>query len=388
MSAAPALTLLEDYELVGPVTPEVFLRDRPEARTTPLAAALIPPTELSAWLSTRVGGAAVPVWRSGEGLGWRAETTVCRLRDVRWAPRSGAIVDRHGVVVRCTVGKDRLTTADLPDLPGFSRAPDGAPTLDLAKPPPAIPRATVWMPWGGGFNYGHFLIDGLCALLAVDEMGLLAEHPPVSPPLSPWQRRLLALAFPDHPVREVAAPVAEIDEVVFSTAMHHFLHTPNALLARLRDRILARAPEADGGGPRLYLSRRRTTSRVLLNERALERALLARGFRILHPETMTVDAQIAALRGAQVVVGASGAQLANAMFLPPGAAMIEIQPETFTSVWAPMLAWVTERDWAGYFAPAPEPAWRAPTLARLRRGFKFAWRLDLDDFLRFLDARL
>ncbi len=392
MSIALPLTLQEDYERLPPATPEAFLSDRPEARTTPVAASLIPPDDLSAWLASRVGGAAVPAWRSGEGLGWRGETTVCRMRDVRWAPASGAVIDRHGVVIRCTVGEAQLNVGDLARLPGFARDEAGEPALAApvpgAVPPPVFERATVWLPWGGGFNYGHFLIDGMASLLAVEELGLLATHPPVAPPLTAWQRDLLTMAFPQAPVREASAPLVEIDEVLFATSMNHFLHTPNPILARLRDRILANAPPAAENSRRVYLSRRNTSMRVLLNERALERALERRGFRIIRPETLSVAEQIAAVRGAEVVVGASGAQLANALFLPEGGRLIEIQPANFTSVWAPMMAWVTDRDWAGYFAPSPVARSRAPLLARMKRGFKFAWELPLDDFLAFLDARL
>lgn len=392
--AEPALplTVMEDYERLPPVPPQTFLEDRPEARTTPLAAALIPPEQLGPWLDARMGGPLRPSWRVGDGaggLGWRGESTVCRLRDVRWAPASGAVVDRHGVVIRCTVGEAELGVGDLSRLPGFAAGPDGPVLARGDGPAPSFPRATVWLPWGGGFNYGHFLIDALSSLLMVEEMGLLHSHPAVAPPLAPWQRDLLAYAFPDRPVTEVAAPIAEIDEVLFSTAMNHFLHIPNAILGRLRDRILANAPApAEPGPQRVYLSRRRTSMRVMVNEARLERALQARGFRILRPETLSAAEQIAAVRNAEVVVGASGAQMANALFLPPGGRLIEIQPENFTSAWAPMMSWVTERDWAGYFAPSPLPNWRAPPLARLKRGFKFAWELPLRDFLSFLDARL
>lgn len=385
------LTVVEDFIRLGPVPPDVFVVERPEARTTPLAAALVPPEAMTDWLSTRRGGGAIPPWRPGDGvggLGWQGKSTVCRMRDVRWAPGSGAVIDRHGVVIRCTVGEAELGVGDLAKLPGFAEGPGGPVLAPGAASPPVFERATVWLPWGGGFNYGHYLIDALASLLMVEEMGLLESHPPVAPPLTAWQRDLVRFAFPDHPVAEVSAPIAEIDEVLFSTAMNHFLHIPNPILGRLRDRILAQAPPAAEGAERVYLSRRSTSMRVMVNEAALERALVRRGFRIVRPETLSVADQIAAVRGAKVLVGASGAQLANALFLPPGGRLIEIQPENFTSVWAPMMAWVTDRDWAGYFAPSPTNRWRVSPFALMRRGFKFAWKLPLDDFLAFLDARL
>ena len=70
----------------------------------------------------------------------------------------------------------------------------------------------------------------------------------------------------DNNANLLAAPVAQIDEVVFSTAMNHFLHIPNAILGRLRDRVLERAPAAAEGSRRVYLSRRGASMRVMVNE--------------------------------------------------------------------------------------------------------------------------
>lgn len=97
----------------------------------------------------------------------------------------------------------------------------------------------------------------------------------------------------------------------------------------MRD-LAARLPRADGPGGEevFYLSRRGYTGRILNNEPALERALQARGVRILHPQRLSVAAQIAAMAQARVVIGpAGGAALANLVFLaPPGAQVVELRP--------------------------------------------------------------
>jgi capsular polysaccharide biosynthesis protein len=80
--------------------------------------------------------------------------------------------------------------------------------------------------------------------------------------------------------------------------------------------------------------------------------------------------------------------MTNAVFAPPGSTLVEIQPENFASFWVPAFSRLIGLDWGGYIAPSPCQPKAAPWLARMRRGFHFAYRLDLQDFLAFLDARL
>jgi len=125
----------------------------------------------------------------------------------------------------------------------------------------------------------------------------------------------------------------------------------------------------------------------MTNERALESALEKRGFAIVQPEGLSPREQIQLMRNAEVVVAPTGAALANALFMPAGARVIEIQPENFTSRWVWAACRQVGVDWRGYVCRSPVGAWRAP-LAPLRRGFKFAYRPPLDDLLAFIDAAL
>jgi len=128
--------------------------------------------------------------------------------------------------------------------------------------------------------------------------------------------------------------------------------------------------------------------RVMVGEAVFERALAARGFTIVRPETLSASEQVALIRDAEVLVGASGAALANGIFLPRGARVVEIQPLNFTSQWVRAACRQVGVDWRGYVCASPCPARAAPVLARFRRGFKFAFRPPLDDLLRFVDAAL
>jgi capsular polysaccharide biosynthesis protein len=103
---------------------------------------------------------------------------------------------------------------------------------------------------------------------------------------------------------------------------------------------------------------------------------------------MSVADQISLFADAEVIVGPTGAGLTNAVFAAPGSKVVEIQPENFASFWVPAFSRLIGLDWGGYIAPSPCQPQAAPWLSRIRRGFHFAYRLDLPDFLAFLDARL
>jgi capsular polysaccharide biosynthesis protein len=317
-------------------------------------------------------------------------TAICLARDVLHFPAFGVVVERDGPlkggVHLGPSGEALHRWPDLAGLPGV-RVEAGVAHLRLTEEPLDLGRGALFLPWGAGFNYGHFVLDALTSLLLLEEQGLLEEAEILAPILKPWQRELLALAFPDRTVRELSAPVVRLHTALYASSMNHFLHAPDATAARLAKRLLAATDGSSDGARRVYLSRRGQSMRVMTSERALEAALERRGFAIVRPETLSPREQIDLMRNAEIVVAPTGAALANALFLPPGARVIEIQPENFTSRWV----WAASRqvgvDWRGYVCRSPLGAWRAP-VARLRRGFKFAYRPPLDDLLAFIDSAL
>jgi len=313
---------------------------------------------------------------------------LCAIGEAWWFPRFGGLIGTDGALYNATIGEARHGSGDLSAIPGVR---DGATRFMPPASAPQLDGGAVFLPWGATFNYGHFVIDALPSLLALEQAGLLDAAPALAPTLTAWQRDLIALAFPGLRPREVEAPVVRLKRATFSTSMDHFLHHPNGLLAdvaaRVLARVLARAP-AGSGARRIYLSRRGHSMRVMVGEAAFERALAARGFTIVRPEKLGAAEQVALMRDAEVVVGASGAALANAVFLPRGARVVEIQPLNFTSQWVRAASRQVGVDWRGYICASPCPAREAPLLARFRRGFKFAFRPSLDDLLGFVDAAL
>ncbi|MEO8112910.1 MAG: glycosyltransferase 61 family protein [Phenylobacterium sp.] len=327
-----------------------------------------PEADLAAWMAARVGGGPRPAWAGAH----EGAITVHRVSEAVVWPRHGVVADAGGQVFRSTAGELLASGLTLEGLP-----------IRIAE---RLGAVAVFMPHGAGFNYGHFLLEALPSLLALEEAGLLAGRTVLAPRLKAWQRDLLALAFPGLRVHETAARKVAVAEAVFADSLDHYLHRPGPIVETLRRRILVRAPAANARGRRLYLSRRGWSMRVLLGEVELERALAARGFQVIHPERLAAADQIRLMCEAEVVVAASGAALANALFAPPEARIVELLPETFAHSWVRDLRLAVGGEWRGWFAPAPAPRAEVPWRHRLRRGFRFAWRLDLAAFLAWLDG--
>jgi capsular polysaccharide biosynthesis protein len=77
---------------------------------------------------------------------------------------------------------------------------------------------------------------------------------------------------------------------------------------------------------KIYISRRKARNRHVVDEHAVERTLIARGFESVCFEDLSVAEQIALMRRAKTIVTTHGAALANTIFAPAGACVIEIFP--------------------------------------------------------------
>lgn len=87
--------------------------------------------------------------------------------------------------------------------------------------------------------------------------------------------------------------------------------------------LRALAPPAPSGPEKIYLSRRSAPRRRFASEAELMPALAARGFVALQPETLSVADQARSLGSARWIVAPHGAALANMVFAPPGARVME-----------------------------------------------------------------
>lgn len=261
-----------------------------------------------------------------------------RFADALLFVRSGIVMPAPFVAIRETRPTDWKYL--LEPLPGGGPVGSDAPTLRLGA---ALPQRVIDGPILSlchvyGHGYGHWFADALPPLIDVLDLVVAQRLPVLVPPLLPWQRRTLgALGVPDAAIVEVSdATVACVDLIChsFGGNAHAMRLGPSigAVYQRLRS-----APLSDCGGPRprlIYASRRALGSwRDFANEAEIEAELASLGFAILSPESMTLDEQVAAFSGAEVIVGPLGAALANAGFAPPGCLVISIVPDQIAHYW-------------------------------------------------------
>jgi capsular polysaccharide biosynthesis protein len=181
---------------------------------------------------------------------------------------------------------------------------------------------------GSDANYAHWVLRNLLKLSLLETAGLPAGLPfLVGENLRGWQRAYLELL--DIPAaRLLPVPAGQIvacRRLYVPTQLRNHPRMAEGI-AWLRGRLAPQlaAQPSDDAGALLYASRREQTNRRLLNEDAVEAMLAQMGFRIIVPGEMSVPAQIEAFSRARVVVAPHGAALANMVFAPPAATLVEI----------------------------------------------------------------
>lgn len=174
-------------------------------------------------------------------------------------------------------------------------------------------------------NYYHFLFDDLARVGFYEHTPDRARLGFVVTTLRPWQRELLTSVG-------LAERLVELKPGLFR--LHNVWVAPRGLsvICNMRTvgveyltRALSTGGE-DAPAAKLYISRAGTSHRRVRGEAELLKRLVPLGFKLAKPESMSVDGQMRAFGGSRAVVGAFGAGLANALFMPKGQVLIELAP--------------------------------------------------------------
>ena len=78
-----------------------------------------------------------------------------------------------------------------------------------------------------------------------------------------------------------------------------------------------------------FITRRKTTSRNLLNEQLLLDSLASLGVQAVEPQDLPFSEQVALFANADVIIGTHGAGLANVVFCRPGSQVVELIPNEY-----------------------------------------------------------
>jgi hypothetical protein len=176
--------------------------------------------------------------------------------------------------------------------------------------------------YGGFFfhHFGHFLLEGLSRLWALEDYGPLPVVWAAGGPPDPWQVEILNLLgleapmlFPDRPLRFRRLVIPDPGFVI--QGRFHPRH------ARFLARVEA-APPPGTTGPRVWLSRtgNADSMRRSNGEARLEATLAEHGWHVVRPEDRSVLEQLRTMAGASVVAGLEGSAFLGAVLLrqPPG----------------------------------------------------------------------
>lgn len=93
-------------------------------------------------------------------------------------------------------------------------------------------------------------------------------------------------------------------------------------LVALRERLCQDTPKASDASKSRIMVKRSSGIRNITNARQIEELLISKGFLVVEPERLTFAEQVGLFSNADVVVGATGAALANLIFCKPSTKVI------------------------------------------------------------------
>ncbi|MDZ4316520.1 MAG: glycosyltransferase family 61 protein [Azonexus sp.] len=183
----------------------------------------------------------------------------------------------------------------------------------------------------GDSNYGHWLIE-LCTriqyfktLFPNDQWDVIVSYNPAE--LKQIRIDSLAwLGIDENRIKWADYRPRVFQELYFitSNSIHSHTHDAAALL-NLRDCALQRSREISKG-PRLFVARRSSLRRRILNEESVLDLCKKFGLNVIFPEEFNLDEQVSIFSHAEIIVGISGAALTNILFAPKNCNILALTP--------------------------------------------------------------
>lgn len=187
---------------------------------------------------------------------------------------------------------------------------------------------------GGATNYAHWLYDVLPRFHLLQQAGLVREDSQYLVPPLDREFKLVTLerlGIDAGRCIEISGPVLVEAERLAASAGHRNHGRVEPWIPQfLRSAFLREGRQT---GRRLYVNRRDTKLRRVLNEEQLESALAARGFVSISASDYDFQDKMDLYRSAEIVVAPHGAGLANIAFCAPGTQIVEIHGDDWSDPW-------------------------------------------------------
>jgi capsular polysaccharide biosynthesis protein len=190
-------------------------------------------------------------------------------------------------------------------------------------------------------NYYHWFFDVLARIHLIERSRIPIDRYLILDQSHAFQKATLSMmgipnekimtTAPNFHIQAKRLILPSYDQPVGHTspwACRFFRHTFKTYVGRSR--------QSFRGYQRIYISRSGAAYRRVTNERLLLPILQRAGFKIVRPETYTLQDQIALFAQAEAVIGPTGAALTNLVFCRPGTKVAIFQPAGLNDIsyWA------------------------------------------------------
>jgi capsular polysaccharide biosynthesis protein len=186
---------------------------------------------------------------------------------------------------------------------------------------------------GAKTNYFHSMIEGAARLAILpDPMIDQASCVLLTAGAVAQDFVIDRLSLPEHLHRRVVTDSQSfrIDSLIYPWSIHGDCDF-HPCIADFYGRIAAGIPEGHGLPRRIYIDRRGTDLRPLLNEDAVIAKLQPLGFVPIKPERIGLPDQVRLFRGAEAIVAPHGAGLTNIGYCRPGAILLELFMDAYVN---------------------------------------------------------
>lgn len=283
---------------------------------------LQPPATLTTFSLVRADGvnATLPQFSNGKQTADARDVNIFCVDRVSMNVGGAVLFDSSGAAIPQTTYL--LTPKDVTPPP-----PNPKDRLDLSGRPAIVPYNAGWR------NYYHFLIQSCFSAWLFRNYYNCIDGVYILPPLREGQKNLLHYAKLDqndchfyHKHKNLT-----LENVYFSDLPYSdFVYEPSTLLRPYADSLMrAAGAEVRSTGIKLYISRRDSPQRPMLNELELETLLSQKGYQIAQLSKLSLVEQMSLLHQADVIIAPHGAGLSNLIFCRPGTKIIELSGDTY-----------------------------------------------------------
>lgn len=184
---------------------------------------------------------------------------------------------------------------------------------------------------GSNSNWWHFISE-ICVSLVLSESSKSVKQPLILQAHLPPQIIELATTITgESPLLVESFSHLYVDELLLlanlKTESGSMSEDWRHGMRNVRELVLSKYGTVNTSSyKKIFVPRSASTFRRLVNQKEIAKYLVREGFTIVHPEELTLAHQINVFSGAVFIVIESGAAMANLLFAPYGAKIVELQP--------------------------------------------------------------